>query len=149
FFGIVSDIFPAFSRKPIFGYPGLEFSTITIAALSITVWSHHMYATGAVLLPFFSVITMLIAVPTDMNVLNWPVTMLHEELRLETPMLWAIGFLATFLFGGLTGIIFASPPMDFHVTDTYFVVAHFHYTVFGTVVFAMFAGYYFWWPKWT
>ena len=149
FFGIVSEIFPAFSRKPIFGYKGLVFATIAIAALSITVWAHHMYATGAVLLPFFAVMTMLIAVPTGVKFFNWLGTMWRGKLSFETPMLWAIGFLATFLFGGLTGIILASPPMDFHVTDTYFVVAHFHYTVFGTVVFAMFAGYYFWWPKWT
>jgi len=149
FFGIVSEVFPVFSRKPIFGYKGLVFATIAIAALSVTVWAHHMYATGAVLLPFFAVMTMLIAVPTGVKFFNWIGTMWRGKLTFETPMLWAIGFLATFLFGGLTGIILASPPMDFHVTDTYFVVAHFHYTVFGTVVFAMFAGYYFWWPKWT
>ncbi|MPV49455.1 MULTISPECIES: cytochrome c oxidase subunit I [unclassified Pseudactinotalea] len=149
FFGIVSEIFPVFSRKPIFGYKGLVFATISIAALSVTVWAHHMYATGAVLLPFFSVMTMLIAVPTGVKFFNWLGTIWRGKLTFETPMLWSIGFLATFLFGGLTGVILASPPLDFHVTDTYFVVAHFHYVVFGTVVFAMFAGFYFWWPKWT
>ena len=149
FFGIVSEIFPVFSRKPIFGYKGLVYATISIAALSVTVWAHHMYVTGSVLLPFFSFMTMLIAVPTGVKFFNWIGTMWRGSITFETPMLWSIGFLATFLFGGLTGIILASPPLDFHVSDTYFVVAHFHYVVFGTVVFAMFAGFYFWWPKWT
>ena len=149
FFGIVSEIFPVFSRKPIFGYKGLVYATIAIAALSVTVWAHHMYVTGSVLLPFFSFMTMLIAVPTGVKFFNWIGTMWRGSITFETPMLWSIGFLVTFLFGGLTGIILASPPLDFHVSDTYFVVAHFHYVVFGTVVFAMFAGFYFWWPKWT
>ena len=149
FFGIVSEIFPVFSRKPIFGYKGLVFATIAIAALSVTVWAHHMYVTGAVMLPFFAFMTMLIAVPTGVKFFNWIGTMWRGSLTFETPMLWSLGFLITFLFGGLTGIILASPPLDFHVSDTYFVVAHFHYVVFGTVVFAMFAGFYFWWPKWT
>jgi len=149
FFGIVSEIFPVFSRKPIFGYKGLVYATIAIAALSVTVWAHHMYATGAVLLPFFSLMTMLIAVPTGVKFFNWIGTMWRGRLTFDTPMLWSIGFLVTFLFGGLTGVILSSPPLDFQVTDTYFVVAHFHYVVFGTVVFAMFAGFYFWWPKFT
>jgi cytochrome c oxidase subunit 1 len=149
FFGIVSEIFPVFSRKPIFGYKGLVYATIAIAALSVTVWAHHMYVTGSVLLPFFAFMTMLIAVPTGVKFFNWIGTMWRGSLTFETPMLWSIGFLVTFLFGGLTGIILASPPLDFHVSDSYFVVAHFHYVVFGTVVFAMFAGFYFWWPKWT
>ncbi|MBK7720888.1 MAG: cytochrome c oxidase subunit I [Austwickia sp.] len=149
FFGIISEVIPVFSRKPIFGYKGLIFATIAIAALSLTVWAHHMYATGQVLLPFFAVMSMAIAVPTGVKFFNWIGTMWRGSLTFETPMLWALGFLVTFLFGGLTGIILASPALDFHVTDTYFVVAHFHYTVFGTVVFAMFAGYYFWWPKLT
>ncbi|MDM4763979.1 cytochrome c oxidase subunit I [Galbitalea sp. SE-J8] len=149
FFGIVSEIFPVFSRKPIFGYRTLIFATIAIAALSVTVWAHHMYVTGSVLLPFFSLLTMLIAVPTGVKIFNWIGTMWRGSLTFETPMLWSIGFLITFTFGGLTGVILASPPLDFHVSDTYFVVAHFHYVVFGTVVFAMFAGFYFWWPKWT
>ncbi|MFJ3504905.1 cytochrome c oxidase subunit I [Streptomyces sp. NPDC090135] len=149
FFGIVTEIFPVFSRKPIFGYVGLVGATIAIAGLSVMVWAHHMFATGAVLLPFFSFMTFLIAVPTGVKFFNWIGTMWNGSLSFETPMLWSIGFLVTFLFGGLTGIILASPPMDFHVTDSYFVVAHFHYVVFGTVVFAMFAGFYFWWPKMT
>ncbi|KAB8168616.1 cytochrome c oxidase subunit I [Streptomyces sp. 3MP-14] len=149
FFGIVSEIIPVFSRKPIFGYIGLVAATITIAGLSVTVWAHHMYVTGAVLLPFFSFMTFLIAVPTGVKFFNWIGTMWKGSLSFETPMLWSVGFLVTFLFGGLTGVILASPPLDFHVSDTYFVVAHFHYVVFGTVVFAMFAGFHFWWPKWT
>ena len=108
-----------------------------------------MYVTGSVLLPFFSLMTMLIAVPTGVKIFNWIGTMWRGSSTFETPMLWAIGFLVTFTFGGLTGVILASPPLDFHVSDTYFVVAHFHYVVFGTVVFAMFSGFYFWWPKWT
>jgi cytochrome c oxidase subunit 1 len=149
FFGIVSEIFPVFSRKPIFGYKGLVYATISIAALSVTVWAHHMYATGAVLLPFFAFMTMLIAVPTGVKIFNWIGTMWRGKLTFETPMLFSLGFLVTFIFGGLTGVILSSPALDFHLTDTYFVVAHFHYVVFGTVVFAMFAGFYFWWPKFT
>ena len=149
FFGIISEVLPVFSRKPIFGYKGLVFATISIAGLSVTVWAHHMFPTGAVLLPFFSFMTFLIAVPTGIKFFNWVGTMWRGSLTFETPMLWAIGFLVTFLFGGLTGMILASPPLDFHVNDSYFVVAHFHYVVFGTVVFAMFSGFYFWWPKMT
>ncbi|AKH83341.1 cytochrome C oxidase subunit I [Streptomyces sp. CNQ-509] len=149
FFGIVSEILPVFSRKPIFGYMGLVVATITIAGLSITVWAHHMFVTGAVLLPFFAFMSFLIAVPTGVKFFNWIGTMWTGSLSFETPMLWSIGFLVTFLFGGLTGVLLASPPLDFHVSDSYFVVAHFHYTVFGTVVFAMFAGFSFWWPKFT
>jgi cytochrome c oxidase subunit 1 len=108
-----------------------------------------MYVTGMVLLPFFSLMTMLIAVPTGVKIFNWIGTMWRGSLTFESPMLWAIGFIVTFTFGGLTGVILASPPLDFHVSDTYFVVAHFHYVVFGTVVFAMFSGFYFWWPKMT
>jgi len=148
FFGIATEILPVFSRKPIFGYKGLVFATISIAGLSVAVWAHHMYVTGAVNLPFFAAVTMLIAVPTGVK-FNWIGTMWGGSLSFETPMLWTIGFLTTFLFGGLTGVILAAPPLDFHVSDSYFVVAHFHYVVFGTVVFAMFAGFYFWWPKFT
>ncbi|HSF27247.1 MAG TPA: cytochrome c oxidase subunit I [Actinomycetes bacterium] len=147
FFGIVSEIFPVFSRKPVFGFKGLIFATIAISGLSVAVWAHHMFATGAVLLPFFSFMSFLIAVPTGVKFFNWIGTMWRGSITFETPMLWALGFLVTFLFGGLTGVMLASPPLDFHVTDTYFVVAHFHYVVFGTVAFAMNAGFYFWWPK--
>jgi cytochrome c oxidase subunit I len=149
FFGIVSEIFPVFSRKPIFGYKTLVYATIAIAALSMTVWAHHMYVTGSVLLPFFALMTMLIAVPTGVKIFNWIGTMWRGSVTFDTPLVFALGFLISFVFGGLTGVILASPPLDFHVSDSYFVVAHFHYVVFGTVVFAMFAGFYFWWPKFT
>jgi cytochrome c oxidase subunit I len=149
YFGVVTEVLPVFSWRPVFGYAGLVFATIAIAALSVGVWAHHMFATGAVLLPFFTGFSMLIAVPTGVKFFNWIGTMWGGSITFHTPMLWAMGFLTTFLFGGLTGIILASPPLDFHVSDSYFVVAHFHYVVFGTVVFAMFAGFYFWWPKLT
>jgi cytochrome c oxidase subunit 1 len=149
FFGIASEIIPVFSRKPIFGYKGLVFATMAIGALSFAVWAHHMYVTGSVYLPFFAFMTMLIAVPTGVKFFNWIGTMWRGSISFDTPMLWTMGFLVTFLFGGLTGVILASPPLDFHVSDSYFVVAHFHYTVFGTVVFMFFAGLYFWWPKMT
>ena len=149
FFGIISEVIPCFSRKPLFGYKTMVFSTIAISALSVSVWAHHMYGTGQVLLPFFAIMSMLIAVPTGVKFFNWLGTMWRGQLSFSTPMVFALGFMATFLFGGLTGVIIASPAIDFHVTDTYFIVAHFHYTVFGTVVFAMFSGYYFWWPKLT
>jgi len=147
FFGIITEILPVFSRKPVFGYVGLVGATLSIAALSVAVWAHHMFVTGAVNLPFFSFMTFLIAVPTGVKFFNWIGTMWGGSLSFDTPMLWAIGFLTTFLFGGLTGVILASPPLDFQLSDSYFVVAHFHYVVFGTVVFSMFGGFYFWWPK--
>jgi cytochrome c oxidase subunit 1 len=149
FFGIITEILPVFARKPVFGYMGLVGATVAIAGLSVTVWAHHMFPTGQVLLPFFSFMTFLIAVPTGVKFFNWVGTIWRGHLTFETPMLWSLGFLVTFLFGGLTGIILASPPLDFHLNDSYFVVAHFHYVLFGTVVFAMFGGFYFWWPKMT
>ena len=149
FFGIVSEIIPVFSRKPLFGYKGMVLATLSIGALSLTVWAHHMFVTGQVLLPFFSVLTYLIAVPTGLKFFNWIGTMWKGSITFETPMLFSIGFLVTFLFGGLTGVLLASPPLDFHVSDSYFVVAHFHYVLFGTIVFAAYAGIYFWFPKFT
>ncbi|MER6608819.1 cytochrome c oxidase subunit I [Streptomyces sp. NPDC000927] len=149
FFGVVTEILPVFSRKPVFGYVGMVGATIAITMLSASVWAHHMFATGAVLLPFFSLMSFLIAVPTGVKFFNWIGTMWHGSLSFETPMLWALGFLTTFLLGGLSGVLVASPPLDFHVTDSYFVVAHLHYVLFGTIVFAMFGGFYFWWPKMT
>jgi cytochrome c oxidase subunit 1 len=149
FFGIITEVIPVFSRKPLFGYKGLILATLSIGALSLTVWAHHMFATGVVLLPFFSFLTFLIAVPTGVKFFNWIGTMWKGSITFETPMLFAIGFLVTFLFGGLTGVILASPPVDFHLTDSYFVVAHFHYVLFGTIVFAAYSGIYFWFPKFT
>lgn len=149
FFGIASEILPVFSRKPIFGYVGLVGATLAIAALSVAVWAHHMFVTGAVDLAFFSFMTFLIAVPTGVKFFNWIGTMWGGSVSMDSPLLFTLGFMVTFLLGGLTGVILASPTLDFALSDTYFVVAHFHYVVFGTVVFAMFAGFYYWWPKWT
>nr|WP_268246470.1 cytochrome c oxidase subunit I [Streptomyces xantholiticus] len=149
FFGVVTEIISVFSRKPVFGYVGMVGATIAITMLSAAVWAHHMFATGAVLLPFFSLMSFLIAVPTGVKFFNWIGTMWRGSLSFETPMLWAVGFLITFLLGGLSGVLVASPPLDFHLTDGYFVVAHLHYVLFGTIVFAMFGGFYFWWPKLT
>jgi cytochrome c oxidase subunit 1 len=149
FFGIITEVIPVFSRKPIFGYKGLVAATIAIASYSMTVWAHHMFATGQVLLPYFSFFTFLIAVPTGVKFFNWIGTMWKGQLTFETPMLFALGFLVTFLLGGLSGVLLGSPPLDWHVTDSYFVVAHLHYVLFGTIVFAVYAGIYFWFPKMT
>ncbi|HWG99885.1 MAG TPA: cytochrome c oxidase subunit I [Pilimelia sp.] len=149
FFGIITEVIPVFSRKPIFGYKGMVLATFGIFVLSMAVWAHHMFATGQVLLPFFSFLSFLIAVPTGIKFFNWIGTMFKGQLTFESPMLFAVGFLVTFLLGGLTGVLLASPPIDFHVHDTYFVVAHFHYVLFGTIIFAAFAGVYFWFPKMT
>jgi cytochrome c oxidase subunit 1 len=147
FFGIVTEILPVFSRRPVFGYKGMVFATMAIAALSTGVWAHHMFTTGAVLLPFFSFLSLLIAVPTGIKFFNWIGTMWHGQLTFNAPMLFSIGFLFAFLMGGVTGIMLASPPIDFATHDTYFVVAHFHQVLFGTAVFAGFAGIYYWYPK--
>jgi cytochrome c oxidase subunit 1 len=147
FFGIVTEVLPVFSRKPVFGYKGMVFATMAIAALSTGVWAHHMFTTGAVLLPFFSFLSLLIAVPTGIKFFNWIGTMWHGQLQFTTAMLFSIGFLFAFLMGGVTGIMLASPPIDFATHDTYFVVAHFHQVLFGTAVFAGFAGLYYWYPK--
>ncbi|MFF0145730.1 cytochrome c oxidase subunit 1 [Amycolatopsis sulphurea] len=149
YFGIVTEIVPVFSRKPLYGYRLMVLATLSITALSATVWAHHMFATGSVLLPFFSILTFLIAVPTGIKFFNWIGTMWRGTLSFETPMLWSVGFMVTFLLGGLTGVLLAAPAVDFHVHDSYFVVAHFHYVLFGTIVFATFAGIYFWFPKMT
>ena len=134
FFGIITEVLPVFSRKPVFGYVGLVFATLAIGGLSVSVWAHHMFVTGAVSLPFFSFMTFTIAVPTGVKFFNWIGTMWGGKLVFASPMIWALGFLVTFLFGGLTGVLLASPPLDFHLSDSYFVVAHFHYVLFGTVV---------------
>ena len=149
YFGVITDIIPTFARKPVFGYKGMVFATLSIAGLSLGVWAHHMFATGAVLLPFFSALSLLIAVPTGIKFFNWIGTMWGGQLTFPAPMLFTVGFLLLFLIGGLTGVMLAAPPIDFHVTDTYFVVAHMHYVLFGGSVFAIFAAIYYWWPKWT
>ncbi len=148
-FGIISEIVPVFSRKPIFGYEFVAGSTLAIAFLSFTVWAHHMFAVG--MGPYwdavFAACSMLIAVPTGVKIFNWVATMWGGQIRLKTAMLYAIAFLITFTIGGLTGIAFAVAPIDWQLTDTYFVVAHFHFTVFGGAAFAMFGGFYYWFPK--
>jgi cytochrome c oxidase subunit 1 len=149
YFGVITDLIPTFARKPLFGYKGMVFATLSIAGLSVGVWAHHMFATGAVLLPFFSAMSLLIAVPTGIKFFNWIGTMWKGQLTFEAPMLFAVGFMLLFLIGGLSGVMLAAPPIDFHVTDTYFVVAHMHYVLFGGSVFAVFAAIYYWWPKWT
>ncbi|SFO43641.1 cytochrome c oxidase subunit 1 [Pseudonocardia ammonioxydans] len=149
FFGIVTEIIPVFARKPLFGYKGMVYASVAITVLSAVVWAHHMYATGAVLMAFFSLTTFMIAVPTGIKFVNWIGTMWRGRITFETPMLFSLGFLATFLLGGMTGVMLASPPLGFHMSDTYFVVAHFHYVLFGTIVFSVFAGAYFWFPKMT
>ncbi len=147
YFGVISEIIPVFSRKPLFGYKGMIFANLAIAALSTGVWAHHMFTTGTVLLPFFSLLSLLIAVPTGIKIFNWIGTMWRGKLVFKTPMLFSIGFLLAFTMGGLTGVMLASPPIDFAVHDTYFVVAHFHQVLVATAVFAGFGGFYFWWPK--
>jgi cytochrome c oxidase subunit I len=144
---VITEILPVFSWRPVFGYAGIVFATMAIAALSVGVWAHHMFATGAVLLPFFTGFSMLIAVPTGVKFFNWIGTMWGGRLTFPTPMLFALGFLFTFLLGGLSGVMLAAAPIDFHVTDSYFVVAHMHYVLFGGSVFALYAGIYYWWPK--
>ena len=149
FFGMATEVISTFSRKPVFGYKGMVFATLSIGALSMGVWAHHMYTTGAGLLPFFAVMTLLSSVPTGIKFFNWIGTMFRGSVRLDSPMLFALGFLVCFLLGGFTGIMLAEPPLDFQVHDTYFVVAHFHYVLFGGSVFAAFAGIHFWFPKFT
>jgi len=149
YFGIVSEVIPVFARKPIFGYKGIVFATLAIAGLSTGVWAHHMFTTGAVLLPFFSGMTMLIAVPTGIKFFAWIGTMWKGAIEYTTPMLFAVGFLVVFLAGGLSGIILAAPPLDFYTNNTYFVIAHFHEVLMGTAVFGGFCGWYFWYPKFT
>jgi cytochrome c oxidase subunit I len=145
--GIVSEVLPVFSRKPLFGYKAFVFATIAIGLLSFSVWAHHMFTTGAVFLPFFAFMTTLIAIPTGVKMFNWLGTLWRGKLMLTTPMLFALGFLSMFLIGGISGVMLGQPPFDFHVQDTYFVVAHLHYVFFGGSVFGVFAAMYYWFPK--
>jgi cytochrome c oxidase subunit 1 len=147
FFGVITEIISVFSRRPVFGYFAFVLATIAIAGLSMTVWAHHMFTTGAVSNPYFSIASFAIAVPTGIKFFNWIATMWGGRLTFETPMLWSMGFLYLFLLGGITGVMVASPPLDFHFQDTYFVVAHFHNTLVGGSVFAIFAALYYWFPK--
>ncbi len=147
--GIVSEILPVFSGKPLFGYKGVVLAFLLITALSFSVWAHHMFVTGAVELSFFSITTELISIPTGVLFFNWLGTLYRGQLRFEPPMLFALGFVAMFLIGGIDGVWMASPAMDFAIHDTYWVVAHFHYVLFGGTVFGIMAGIYYWFPKMT
>ena len=149
FFGVVTEIIPVFSGKPVFGYRGFVFATMLIGVLSYSVWAHHMFTTGVVSNLFFAITSMMIAIPTGVKFFNWIATMWRGRLRFQTPMLFCIGFLLMFLVGGLTGPFLASPAIDYAVHDTYYVVAHFHYVLFGGSVFAAFAALYYWLPKMT
>src|SRR5690242_269612 len=147
--GIISEVLPVFSRKPLFGYKAFVFATAAIGALGFSVWAHHMFTTGAVYLPFFSLMTFLIAVPTGVKMFNWIFTMWRGKLRLSTPLLFALGFLSMFLIGGINGAFSAAVPVDFALHDTYWVVAHLHYVLFGGSVFGVMAGLHYWFPKMT
>jgi cytochrome c oxidase subunit 1 len=147
--GVVSEILPVFSRRPLFGYRAFVFATIAIGLLSFSVWAHHMFTTGQVFLPFFSFMTALIAVPTGVKMFNWLATLWRGSILFATPMLFALGFLSMFLIGGISGVMLSAPPIDFHLQDTYFVVAHLHYVFFGGSVFGVFAATYYWFPKMT
>jgi cytochrome c oxidase subunit 1 len=150
-FGIVSEIIPTFSRKRLFGYSSMVYATASIAILSFVVWAHHMFTTGMPVAGqlFFMYATMLIAVPTGVKIFNWLATMWRGSMTFETPMLFAIGFIFVFTMGGLTGIILSVAPLDIQLHDTYYVVAHFHYVLVAGSLFALFAGLYYWLPKWT
>ena len=148
-FGIVSEVLPVFSRKPIFGYPFIVFSGIAIGFMGFGVWAHHMFAAGIgpLSVAAFSLATMFIAVPTGVKILNWTATMWGGRLRFDTPMLFAIGLVTMFTIGGLSGVTHSVAPADTQQTDTYYIVAHFHYVLFGGAFFGFMAGFYFWWPK--
>jgi cytochrome c oxidase subunit 1 len=147
--GIVSEVLPVFSRKPIFGYTAIVLSTVAIGFYSLLVWAHHMFTVGlaVVLLGFFMISSMIIAVPTGVKIFNWLATIWRGNLRFDTPMLFALGFVGLFTIGGLSGIFLAVFPIDYQAQDSYFVVAHLHYVLFGGSLFGIFAGLYYWWPK--
>ncbi len=150
-FGIISEVLPVFSRKPIFGYTFIAWSGVAIGFLSFTVWAHHMFAVGlpTIAQAFFATSTTLIAIPTAVKIFNWIATVYGGKVSLKAPMLFALGFIAMFLIGGINGAALAVVPFDYQVTDTYFVVSHLHYVLFGGTVFGVFAGLYYWFPKMT
>ena len=151
FFGVVSEVIPVHARKPIFGYRAIAYSSLAISFLGLIVWAHHMFTSGTPgwLRMFFMATTMLIAVPTGIKVFSWTATLWKGKIELNTPMLFSIGFISSFLIGGLTGVMVAAVPFDIHVHDTYFVVGHFHYVLFGGSALALFSGFYHWYPKMT
>ena len=148
-FGIISEVVSTFSRKRLFGYSSMVFATVLIAFLGFMVWAHHMFTTGLgpIANTLFGIATMLIAVPTGIKIFNWLFTMWGGQIRFTTANLWAVGFIPTFVIGGMTGVMLAVPPADYQYHDSYFVVAHFHYVIVGGLVFGLFAGLYYWWPK--
>src|SRR5262249_42957587 len=148
-FGIVSQVVATFSRKPVFGYLGMAYALVAIGAIGFVVWAHHMYRVGMSLTAqaYFMVATMVIAVPTGIKVFSWIATMWGGSIEFRTPMLWAIGFIFLFTFGGVTGVVLANPGIDRMLQDTYYVVAHFHYTMSLGATFGIFCGWYFWFPK--
>ncbi|BBL34928.1 cytochrome c oxidase subunit 1 [Nitrosomonas stercoris] len=150
-FGVISEIIPTFSRKPLFGYTSMVYAIAAIALLSCFVWAHHMFTVGMPVTGqlFFMYATMLIAVPTGVKVFNWTATMWRGSMTFETPMLFAIGFIVLFVIGGFSGVVCAVVPIDVQVQDTYYVIAHFHYVLVSGALFALFAGAYYWLPKWT
>jgi cytochrome c oxidase subunit 1 len=150
-FGVVSQIFPTFSRKPLFGYVSMVYATASIAILSFIVWAHHMFLVGMPFVgeAFFMYATMLIAIPTGVKVFNWMTTMFKGSITFETPMLFSLGFLVLFTCGGFTGLMLAIGPADFQYHDSYFVVAHFHYVLVPGAIFSAMAATYYWLPKWT
>jgi cytochrome c oxidase subunit 1 len=150
-FGIISEVLPVFARKPIFGYKAVAFSSLGIAFISMIVWAHHMFTVGLgeSLNAYFLVATYLVAVPTGVKVLNWIATLWRGRISFTTPMLFALGMIGLFIIGGLSGIVVGNFPIDYQVHDSYYVVAHFHYTLFGGMAFGIFAGLYYWFPKMT
>jgi len=147
YFGVVAEIIATFSRKPVFGYVGMVLSAFAIAGLSLGVWAHHMFTTGAVSNPFFSGISFLIAIPTGVKFVNWIGTMWKGSIEFSTAMILCVCFLLNFLLGGITGVMIASPPLDYMAHDSYFIVQHFHYTLGGGSLFALFAALFFYFPK--
>ncbi|WP_226681094.1 cytochrome c oxidase subunit I [Sutcliffiella horikoshii] len=148
-FGIFSDVFSTFSKKRLFGYSSMVFATVLIGFLGFMVWAHHMFTTGLgpIANAIFAVATMAIAVPTGIKIFNWMFTMWGGQLQINTAMLWSVAFIPTFVLGGVTGVMLASAAADYQYHDSYFVVAHFHYVIVGGVVFGLFAGLHYWWPK--
>ncbi|HEX6291201.1 MAG TPA: cytochrome c oxidase subunit I [Herpetosiphonaceae bacterium] len=148
-FGIISEIFPVFSRKPIFGYAFIAYSSVAIGFLGFTVWAHHMFSVG--MGPWanaaFSATSLMISIPTGVKIFNWLATLWGGSLNFKTPLYYGVAFIFLFVIGGITGVMLALPPLDYQTTDTYFVVGHFHYVLFGGAIFAIFAGFYYWWPK--
>jgi cytochrome c oxidase subunit 1 len=147
--GIVSEILPVFSRKPLFGYKAIVLSGIFIAVTGFAVWSHHMFAVGLgpIANAYFATSTLIVAIPTGVKVFNWLATLWGGQIMLKTPMLFALAFIGLFTIGGISGVMHASPPSDLQQTDTYFIVAHFHYVLFGGAIFGLIAGFYYWFPK--